>query len=228
MFDQLRKIFSDAHALKSAANQFEEMLRLVDGMVRTASKAYWGSHITPDERRHLQQTDMAVNQLQRAIRKEVILHLTGATAPDTPYGLLLISLVKDVERLGDYAKNLAELHELCDRSAGDLPAGELTDDLRRIAAFAEGLSTEALTVYRRNDRQRAQALALEGKQISRACDELIGKVAGSGLSSAVSVDMALAARYYKRIAGHLLNLLSSVLMPLHNLDYLEDKGPLSE
>ncbi len=227
MFDQLLKIFSDTDALKSAGDQFEEMLRLVEGMIRTASKAYWGSHITPQERKELQVTDIAVNKLQRGIRKEVILHLSGASRPDTPYGLLLMSLVKDAERLGDYAKNLAELHELCDRGAGDLPQGELTTELRRIADFVEGLSTEASGVYRRNDQARAQELALEGKRVSRACDALIRRVAGSGLDSAVAVDMALGTRYYKRIAGHLLNLLSSVLMPLHKLDYLDEKPPPS-
>ena len=35
--------------------------------------------------------------------------------------------------------------------------------------------------------------------------------------------MVLGARYYKRIESHLLNILSGVVMPLHKLDYYDEK-----
>ena len=34
--------------------------------------------------------------------------------------------------------------------------------------------------------------------------------------------LVLGARYYKRIGGHLLNVLSSVVMPLHKVDYYDE------
>lgn len=225
MLDQLFRILSNTHPLEDAGKQFAEMLRLVEGMIRTASKAYWGSHLTPLERQQLQETDVAVNQLQRAIRKEVILHLSGTATTDAPYGLMLMSLVKDAERLGDYAKNLAELHSLCEQGAGDLPEGELLTELRRVADFAEQISSEASSVYQQNDKARAQELSKQARQTGRACDALVRRLAASGLDSAVVVDMTLATRYYKRIVGHLSNLLSSVIMPLHKLDYLDDRAP---
>ena len=41
-----------------------------------------------------------------------------------------------------------------------------------------------------------------------------------------AVSLALGARYYKRFEGHLLNILSSVVMPLHKLDFFdEDEVP---
>lgn len=222
MLDHLFRILSNSNPLEDAGRHFAEMLRLVEGMIRTASKAYWGSHLTPVERRQLQETDAAVNQLQRTIRKEVILNLSGSASSDAPYGLMLMSLVKDAERLGDYAKNLAELHSLCDRGAGDLPQGELLDELRRIADFVEEISSQASPVYQQNDKPRAKELSARARQTGHSCDALVRRLAASGLHSAVVVDMTLATRYYKRIAGHLSNLLSSVLMPLHKLDYLED------
>jgi hypothetical protein len=33
----------------------------------------------------------------------------------------------------------------------------------------------------------------------------------------------MGARFYKRIAAHVLNVLSSVVMPLHKLDYYDEK-----
>jgi hypothetical protein len=32
----------------------------------------------------------------------------------------------------------------------------------------------------------------------------------------------LGCRYYKRIGGHVLNILSSVVMPLHKIDYYDE------
>ncbi len=226
MLDQLLRIFSGTHHLTSTGEAFSEMWRLVDGMIQTASAAYWGSHLTPEERKALQETDNAVNELQRRIRKEVITHLSAAQAGDAPYGLLLMSLVKDAERLGDYAKNLAEVHGMCDRGAGDLPHGEFRDELRRISDFVERLSRESPQAYATADAATARRLSQEGKQMSRDCDALIRRVAASDCGAALAVDMVLATRYYKRIVGHLLNLLSSVLMPLHKLDYI-DRDPSS-
>ena len=229
MFEELIKIFSGNHPLTVAGEQFAKMLELVRGMIEKASGAYWGHHLTEEEQRGIYETDVEVNRLQRAVRKQIILHLSAPErTTDVPYGLLLMSLVKDAERLGDYAKNLLEVHELTQQGAGDLPDGELTKRLRDIASFVENLARESSAVYSSANKRRAQELATEGKQVSAACEALIKDVARSNLPSAVSVDMALAARFYKRIAGHLLNLLSSVLMPLHKLDYLdEDEFPQS-
>ena len=229
MFEELIKIFSGNHPLTVAGEQFEKMLELVRGMIEKASGAYWGHHLTQAEQRGIYDTDVEVNRLQRAVRKQVILHLSAPErTTDVPYGLLLMSLVKDAERLGDYAKNLLEVHDLTQQGAGDLPNDELTARLRKIASFVEKLSRESSTVYSSADKTRAQELATEGRQVSAACEALIKDVARSGLDASIAVDMSLAARFYKRIAGHLLNLLSSVLMPLHKLDYLdEDELPPS-
>jgi phosphate uptake regulator len=219
VFDQLKRIFAEPSALATAGDSFSEMVTLVQGMILTASQAYWGMHLTPEERRELFDTDVRVNQLQRQIRQQVVLQLSGSESSDIPHGLLLMSLVKDAERLGDYAKNLAEVHDLCQRGPGDLPAGPFQVELRRIADFVETLTADVLRIYQDDDRARAQSLSIEGKKITRACEALIGGVAGSPLDAAIAVDLVLAARFYKRITGHLLNLLSSVLMPLHELDY---------
>ena len=44
--------------------------------------------------------------------------------------------------------------------------------------------------------------------------------AGEGKSTTA---LALATRYYKRIGGHVLNILSSVVMPLHKVDYYDEE-----
>jgi phosphate uptake regulator len=57
----------------------------------------------------LRATDQKVNRLEREIRRELVVHASVFGAIDTPAVLVYMSIVKDVERVGDYAKNLVDL-----------------------------------------------------------------------------------------------------------------------
>lgn len=220
MFDRLLQRISGDSAMKEASAQFSQMLLLVRSMIQRASRIYWGEHVTLEELKQFYARDDEVNRLQRSVRKQVIEHLRATTASNVSYGLLLMSLVKDAERLGDYAKNLAETHQLTGRGAGDLVELPVIAPLREIADFVEQLAADACDAYSQSDRARAEQLAKEGKQVCRRCDQLLCEVAQSPITAADAVDLTLAIRYYKRLAGHLLNLLSSLLVPLDELDYL--------
>src|SRR4030042_4760667 len=56
--------------------------------------------------------DKQVNNLQKEIRKRIVEHLTLQPTVNVNACLILMSVVKDAERLGDYSKNLYEVTEL--------------------------------------------------------------------------------------------------------------------
>ena len=113
--------------LQQVSSDFTRMLQLVQRMLLEASEVFWGRPQTPEQRTELYSSDIEVNELERAIRKRIVAHLSGSSRFDVPYGLLMMSLVKDVERLGDYAKNLSELATCCETRPED---DELTAQLR--------------------------------------------------------------------------------------------------
>jgi phosphate transport system protein len=190
---------------------------LTRDMVLGASASFWQGDQDHGE---LYEKDVRVNQLERSIRKEIIAHLSGSTAPEeVPYSLLLMSLVKDLERLGDYAKNLAEAP---DNAPGVIPDQGCGHDLREIRTQVEALQRQATEVFERSDTLSAAKLTQLGRDISKQCDELIARVVKTETSVPMAVRLTLGARYYKRIAGHLLNLVSAVIMPLHKLDFFDE------
>jgi len=135
MLQELLTIFRSKSPLQNMAARFEEMLSLSLEMIRKAGNLYFSESITPEERTALQKQDVRVNKLQRKIRKQVIVHLSmPGNQTDLPYCLLLMSLVKDVERIGDYAKELADLVNLCE---GPLPDDQLLAELKEIRAGVE-------------------------------------------------------------------------------------------
>jgi hypothetical protein len=84
--------------------------------------------------------------------------------------------------------------------------------------------SESVGVYTRADTEKAIQLTKEGRSLAKRCDRLFPVIASSKHPACAAVHLTLGARFYKRINGHLLNFLSSVIMPLHKLDYYDESA----
>lgn len=217
MLRDLLAAFSEDEALTRASKEFHEMLGLARDMAVSASLLYWNDTAVP-ESDALAREDARMNELQQSIRRSVILHLSASDATDVPYCLLLMSLVKDVERIGDYAKNLVSVPMLVGQGLVALPKDSLTAELREFARAVDDLAKVAPSVYDSSNRERAIELLSAGKARSKACDPLLRRVAAGNYDAATSTRLTLTIRFYKRIQGHFLNLLSSLIMPLDRVD----------
>ncbi|UCD24679.1 MAG: hypothetical protein JSW51_01825 [Gemmatimonadota bacterium] len=222
MLRQLISIFRSDNPLAAMGENFARMLKITYDTTLRAGDIYFGKDVTPEDRTWVYKQDVQVNKLERRIRKQVIAHLSlSGTAADLPYCLLLMSLVKDVERLGDYAKNLTEV---VDFYKAPLPDDEIVAELHEIRDGVETAFAATAEVFEKSDMDRAVALIQEGKSLARRCDILIESIARSDHNASTTTAVVLGARFYKRIGGHVLNVLSSVVMPLHKLDYYDEKA----
>jgi phosphate uptake regulator len=134
---------------------------------------------------------------------------------------MLMSLVKDVERIGDYCKNLTEINE---DGGGPIPDDEIVAELREIRLAVEETFQVVGTVFGEWDAESALDLIHRGREVNRRCDALLGRIARADYGAATTTSLVLGTRYYKRIECHLLNILSGVVMPLHKLDYYDEKS----
>ena len=220
MLRQLISIFRSSDPLREMGDHFAEMLRIARELSLKAGEIFFESKEAPEERTWIYDQDVKVNELERSIRKQVIAHLSlSDNRASLPYCLLLISLVKDVERIGDYSKNLIEITEFF---SGPLPSDELTAELKEIRTGVEAAFAGVTRVLDESDQEAALGLIQQSKAIARRCDMLVVQTARSSYDSSTTAAVVLAARYYKRIGGHVLNILSSVVMPLHKIDYYDE------
>ena len=220
MLKELFNLFRVHDALTRMKRDFSEMLALSYDLTIDAGNILFDEVSEGHHRAELRERDVQINKVEREIRKQVITHLTINKDPsDVPYCLLLMSIVKDVERLGDYAKNISEI-----RDEGGAPIIDDTNgtELLNIRIATETTFGVVSEVFATSDSKRAATLIREGRMVNRRCDELVSKVARSTYDAATTTSMVLGARYYKRIDSHLLNILSGVVMPLHKLDYYDD------
>jgi phosphate uptake regulator len=221
MFRELISIFKADNPLGRMGENFAKMLGLTQAQTVRAGKIFFSKPPSPEERTAIYKQDVKVNKLERKIRKQVIAHLSVArNSADVPYSLLLMSLVKDVERIGDYSKNLAEV---LDVSGAVLPDDETMAELREIRNGVENTFEAVAEVFAKSDEEGAVELIRQGRDTNHRCDALINRIAKSDYNAATTVAVTLATRFYKRIGAHLLNILSGVVMPLHKLDYYDEK-----
>jgi phosphate uptake regulator len=220
MFREFISIFQTDDPLSDMSERFTRMLALTSDMALAAGRIYFDGEGGAEARQRIYDQDIEVNKLEREIRKLIVAHLSiRLRSADLPHCLFLLSLVKDVERLGDYAKNLAELIDI---GGGPPPRDAQGEELRAIRLSVERAFRETPDVVSSGDSTLAMSLIDSGRQDMKRCEALLRRVAQTDYPARTAVSLALGARYYKRFHGHLLNTLSSVVMPLHKLDFFDE------
>ena len=122
--------------------------------------------------------------LERKVRKQVVVHLSmSGNRLDVPYSVLLISLVKDVERIGDYAKNLSEIVDI---RPAVLAEDEITLELQEIRRGVEDAFEALSGVFASSDRERAVDLIEQRRDAAHRCDALIERIALSDYDARIA------------------------------------------
>jgi phosphate uptake regulator len=164
------------------------------------------------------QTDQRVNEAEQRIRRELIVHASARSAMSAPATLVYMSLVKDVERIGDYAKNIFDLAA----EGIDLSSADDREELYAIAKRVSEMITQSGKVFAANDVDRARELSVAGNGMLDDFDRRVNALLSSDELASIAVPRALLYRYQKRIVSHLMNLLSAVFMPVDRLDYFDE------
>jgi phosphate uptake regulator len=170
----------------------------------------------------IRSTDIGVNKAERAVRRELIVHASVREGKaDLPMVLVSMSIVKDAERIGDYAKNVWDLAAEGIDLSGAEDLGELTGWRERTSS-AIG---EVARIFSERDVAAAHERIKDFDVVLDECDSLITDQLTSDGTPRDAVPRALLYRYLKRIFAHLMNVLTSLVMPLDRLDYYdEDKA----
>lgn len=163
--------------------------------------------------------DREVNRLEREIRRHLLVHASVYGAIETPAVLVYMSIVKDVERIGDYAKNLLDLA----RDGADFSRVETAETWRSVWwKEVSALLGDAAEAFEGWDGDRSRGLLSRGDRLLKECDQRVSAIVRGEDTGQQPVARALALRYLKRVVAHVMNLLTAVVMPLDQLDYFDE------
>jgi phosphate uptake regulator len=83
-------------------------------------------------------------------------------------------------------------------------------------------------IFRQSDTEAARALLTRGDELLDDFDDRVSALVRGENQGPHAIATALLHRYLKRVVAHLMNVLSSVVMPVDRLDYFdedpEDRG----
>jgi len=220
MFKNLLQFWRGKDFLSQVLEEFKDMLDDTQTMFNSVCGRLIYNEQEPGLEDKIYDIDKKVNELQKNIRKRVVEHLTIQPSVDVSTSLLLMSVVKDAERLGDYAKNLLQVIKLIDNP---IDKDKYVNMFNNIEGEILELFKQTKKAFIDSDEEKAVESWQYEREIGIRCDEIIEKLAKSKLSVNEAVCFTLMARFFKRIAAHLTNIATSVILPLTDLDYFDEK-----
>ena len=221
MFKQIFEIFKSDSLYEQALSECHEMLDIDLSMFKESIKSLRESD-SADIDIDIFAMDKKINEFERDVRRKVMTHLAIGGKEDVGSGLILVSVVIDIERIGDYTKNI---YDLAVNHPQKLIGGSVEDRLAEIEKIAFKLFAKSINAFKNQDIEKARKLMSQYKKnISTQADDItneivMGKISDLDVGSACSV--GLYSRYLKRIAAHSRNIISSVVNPFERIGYPE-------
>jgi phosphate transport system protein len=218
MFKKWLMIFKKDSLMKQAYKRSFEMLDITQAMFNEAKESLRQREDSEIDL-GIKETDKKVNSYEREVRRMVLNHLVVIGPVDLPSGLVLISIIIDIERIGDYAKNMVEL--ALDHP-GKLHGGEFEEMISRIE---EGLGDNFIQTkkcFKEADANSALEILEKYAWVNDACDKIVTAVVREKDKSIKPGDAAalvLYTRWLKRINSHLRNITTSVVNPFVRIGF---------
>lgn len=165
--------------------------------------------------------DREINRGEMQVRRLVFEYQLLNEVPDLTAGLVLTSTIIDIERIGDYSKNI---YELAERYRHPFTGNRHFDTVRSIAEDVLKLFPRAAVAFREGDVAAAEFIMKEHSRFGRRLDLVLDDlVEDPQIGAKDAVMVALSARYTKRISAHLSNLASSVVNPFDRIGFRPGK-----
>ncbi len=213
MFREFFQLWKKAGLLNEALKETEKMLLVAKNMFSFSLRVLMDKE---KEKEDIYKIDRELNKLQRNVRRKILEHLSINPQQDVTSCLVLITIVIDIERIGDYSKNLIELsHKYPQRLKG-----RYIERIREIEKDIEGLFDGTINAFKNADIDLARQIMERHARIAVHCEKVVEDlVEDTQVSSRMGIICALLARYLKRVSAHLKNIASGVSNPFHRLGY---------
>ncbi|MBT4035408.1 MAG: hypothetical protein HN580_05085 [Deltaproteobacteria bacterium] len=222
MWKEIRNLWTSDNLLNEAWDLTYEAISIDAEMFDDATDALWGdNHKTVQ--RLIFKKDKLINKYERDIRRKVITHLTVQGNDSLAAGLVLSTVIVDVERIGDYIKNIVDLTEM---HPEEIHGKNTKDKLHDIENSIKRMFKDAPECIETGDEDHALQIYSETKEIGKTCDKYIKKLITKNeedLDPSEVAILVLYFRYLKRINAHLRNIISSVINPYDRIGFKPKK-----
>jgi len=225
MWKEILAIFNKDTLLDQAYKKSYEMLDITYQMYQEARSSL---REREDNKlaEHIYGQDIAVNKFEREVRRKVLSHLAVSGTTDLYSGLVLVSIIIDVERIGDYTKNIIEIAQ---NHPPRLHGGLYEEDLLKVENAVEDVFIRVREIFEKAEAKKASQLLEEYQWINKLCDQHAIDYLNERdktISSGDAVALSLYFRFLKRINSHLRNIATSVVNPFDKIGFYRRKDDI--
>ena len=220
VFKDLVTIWNSEDSLSQAWTSSNEMLQLSHEMFTDSINALRSGEKNKVIK-SIKLRDEEINQYHRDIRKKVVTYYSvSKDVTNINSGLVLINMVVDIERVGDYTKNILDLAKYYPKK---LRSEKISEDLRIIEqAVIERFQNTVKAVEEMDEVAAKELIKSYRSDLGRLSDNLVASSISGDLKIGeehMASSMVLYARYLKRIGAHLKNITSVVINPFESIGY---------
>ena len=220
VFKDLVTIWNSEDSLSQAWTSSNEMLHLSHEMFTDSVNALRSGEKNKVIK-SIKLRDEEINQYHRDIRKKVVTYYSvSKDVTNINSGLVLINMVVDIERVGDYTKNILDLAKYYPKK---LKSEKISEDLRIIEqAVIERFQNTVKAVEEMDEMAAKELIKSYRSDLGRLSDNLVASSISGDLKIGeehMASSMVLYARYLKRIGAHLKNITSVVINPFESIGY---------
>jgi len=220
IFTEIISVWRKEDLLSEAWEKSLEMLDLSHNMfVKAVKKSKKQESLSV--LKQLKNRDKEINKYQREVRRKIITHVSlQNNINDISSIMVLMNMVVDIERIGDYSKNILDLAIYYPER---LNTKILHPELHEIEQVVKSRFDKTVDAIKTEDVELASKL-IKGfkKQVTTASDRIVNNIISGELnleSGSESAATVLYARYLKRIGSHLKNITTTVINPIDSIGY---------
>jgi phosphate uptake regulator len=221
MLKEIFDVFRKESQLHQAFERSREMLR-VDQEMFLAATSSLRDHNDARIELDIYASDQLINAYEREVRRKVFTHLSLGQGRHLHAGLVLVSVVIDIERIGDLTKNILDLAL---KHPGKLECGSYEEEIRKIETTVKTMFSLLIEALPERDDGKAKDVMSEHWWIAKKADGILSSLierTEPALPCSEAVTTALYVRFLKRISAHLMNIASSLVNPFERIGFRSD------
>ena len=207
------------YSLDSIDTKLAEMLTNSSHMFDLSMNCLLGDTNLDSVKENLYSTDSLINELHKDVRRELIVHsAVNSRKLDVPLLLAYMTMSKDIERIGDYCKNIFEIAE----TGNSFTKGDDLDYFLSVRDKISGFIVSLQTCLSLDQESKVQELINSGAELGKEIDQKITSLLEKKLEVEYPVATTLFYRYLKRIILHIVNASTAIIMPTDQIDYIDE------
>ena len=168
----------------------------------------------------LEELDDVIDEAERRVRRTILQHLAVNPKQDLVASLVLVSMVQDAERIGDFARGVVELVKM----AKSPRQGPFADELRAMAKRLRPLFELTERAFRKADVEEARRVIRTYRALRDDLKAYRARVAASDESADMAVVYTGAAQILRRVGAHLSNIASTVVQPYDRIRHGDESA----